>query len=507
MLSKKYSLWNACTAIDRIDGRSNWERTLLIANLFKHIGVPCPCINNEEYGVFGETPLHLLLLFNNAKNETVCDAFFDLWKLCHQSVRVKTYSQEPYFGENVLHIAIVRGYGERFVERLLKEPGADQLLEHRAKGQFFKNPELSGGYYTMLGETPLGFAACSGDHVVFSRLFDRLSKQEVQDFRTESEGYGLLHLVVLSSASKDLRTGKPAADVQAIDMLERVLAAVRNKVGTAADAYQPLTTGDDKDGHTPLSLAAAKGSVDMFRRVFDRELLATLWVYNSVHCKKMFLKGIDVDLDNPEDGRSLLETLVRYRRQDILHHSHINELVEAKWDMYGREIFYRELLVTSLFAVAAYLLPMTKYDSHWAWRASHTFSHAVVALASRGMCYSRVKPTALQLFVLGEPDAGSSILAAAANTLFAYPRWMLEEGRAAAAAIAGPVAAAVGAALGAESSLRRWGAAAWFGGDASLLANRGAAAVRGWWIKFVTWGQMARPGADADEDADQIKEG
>ena len=433
MLSKKHSLWNSCAAIDRNDSRNNWKRTLLLVKLLQHFKIPCPALDGEEYGVFGETPLHVLLLFN-PKSDCVSNAFFDLWRLCSQGVKLKTYREEPYVGENLLHIAIVRGYGPDFFKKLLSESNdVNGLLEDHAVGKFFKNPIMSGGYFTMLGETPLGFAACSGDPAVFELLWGKFKLHHGSAvFKTAEKEHSLLHIAVLASASKDLRTGKPAPDILAVDIFDRVWNAVRE--GETAP-HNLLTTVQDKDGHTPLSLAAAQGSIDIFRRIFDQELLTTLWTYNAVHCKKMFLEGIDVDLDAGGSagggGRlSLLETLVKYRRHDILHYSCINELVEIKWDMYGREIFYRELLATSLFTCAVFLLPMTRVEATWifyAWqtRLWHIAAHALVALVSRGMCYSRTEPTVLQHFVFGDPDAVKFLATAVESELITYQQWVL----------------------------------------------------------------------------------
>ena len=381
-----------------------------------------------------------------------------------------------------MHIAISRGYGVDFVRKLLQEECASELLEHRAKGKFFKEPKLSGGYYTMLGETPLGFAACSGDPDVFDLLWQEFQKGGTAVFKTEEEGHGLLHLVVIASASKDLKTGKPAVDISAVNMLKRVLPVIQAAAEKETEVYELLTREINNDGYTPLSLAAAKDSVEMFCEIFDRKILTTLWVYNSVHCKKMYLAGVDVDLDElaapaaasqcggadrgtgiETDGgsRSLLETLVEYRRQDILHHSQINELVETKWDMYGREIFYRELLVTFIFTVTVYLLPMTKFSSSWAWRISHVCSHAVVALTSRSLCYSRDHPTALQLFVFNDPRAGKFFVAEAKDMLYTYPRRMLGVASAETGAITpGSIGAALCTAVARSFTLSKSGAAA-----------------------------------------------
>ena len=430
MLSEEHSLWNACAAIDRSDGRNNWNRTLLLAKLLMKFEIACPSLDGREFGVFGETPLHVLLLFN-PKPESVSDPFFELWRLCNAAVRLKQYDKEPYVGENLLHIAIVRGYGTDFIAKLLNEPDAKGLLQHRATGKFFKNSEMSGGYYTMLGETPLGFAACLGHPSVFQFLWQEIKKSQESEFKTEN-GHNLLHIAVLASASKDPRTGKPAPDILAVDIFDRVWNVL---AGSETDPHKLLTKEKNKDGHTPLSLAAAHGSIDIFLRIFDQELLTTLWTYNSVHCKKMFLEGVDLDLDAVSEGQtqrtgqSLLETLVQYQRKDILHHSCINELIEAKWDMYGREIFYRELLATSVFTVAIYLLPMSRFDAAWGFRAWqtrlwHIAVHALVAFFSRSMCFSRTEPTALQRFVFGDPNAWKFLIG---SMLVSYPQWVLLE--------------------------------------------------------------------------------
>ena len=468
MISKEYSLWNACAAINRNDGSKNWDRTIFLVRMLVQYNIECPCIVGDEFGVFGETPLHILLLFN-AKTNRVCHAFFELWELCHDVVRLKTYDVEPYIGENLLHIAIVRGYGADFVKELLGKSCACRLLEDRATGKFFKSPKMFGGYCTMLGESPLGFAACSGNVEVFGHLWQEFKKRNgAADFRTSEEGHGLLHLAIMASVPKDLKNGNFATE--AVKIFDQVWTVVRED----KDPHELLTMGRNKDGHTPLSLAAAKGSVDIFRCIFDSKLLVTRWTYGGVHRKRMYLEGVDVALPSPAEDvsghvvdsaedhcPSLLEILVAHGRKDILHHSRIGELVEAKWDTYGREIFHRELLVSCFFTLAVYLLPMIKFDEGWFWRAWHTLVYALTAFVSHDMCYSRLEPTALQCFVFGGSDAFKVL---SSRLCFFLRRLLVWARRVGLAATKGLLKAAAGAAMllaaialsGAAVAIRAW---------------------------------------------------
>ncbi len=46
-------------------------------------------------------------------------------------------------------------------------------------------------------------------------------------------------------------------------------------------------------------------------------------------------------------GRSVLEILVDHERKDILAHSLVDKVIEAKWARYGRGIFHARLAAPS----------------------------------------------------------------------------------------------------------------------------------------------------------------
>ena len=143
-----------------------------------------------------------------------------------------------YTGENALHIAVVNGNHE--MVRLLCERRPN-VLTHHAKGSFFAP---SGSCY--YGELPLSFAVCTNQRDMVTLLLDMGAPLDGVD---HVHGNTALHMAVL----RDL---KEMFDVLRDEWARRhpkrrrCLSDVRNNLG-----------------QTCLTLAAAKGSVEMFDHV------------------------------------------------------------------------------------------------------------------------------------------------------------------------------------------------------------------------------------------------
>ena len=73
-----------------------------------------------------------------------------------------------------------------------------------------------------------------------------------------------------------------------------------------------LRRAKNDEGHTPLKLAAAVGSLAMFNHLFDKEV-EVAWIFGPVVCRKLYLKGIDVPLRRAAPpGRALGSRLARF---------------------------------------------------------------------------------------------------------------------------------------------------------------------------------------------------
>ena len=151
-----------------------------------------------------------------------------LWQNC-PALRVAKYTTPLYEGENALHVAIARKLPRKILELLLSDPlSTKTLLQQKAKGTFFTKDACSTGKELNLGETPLGFAACTnqqeyfdmlleacsacsagdatqkkeGAHELKRQLLMHVTEVEVDDSGVKTGGYSLLHLMVLHSTEE-----------------------------------------------------------------------------------------------------------------------------------------------------------------------------------------------------------------------------------------------------------------------------------------------------------------
>ena len=407
MISKPFTIWNAVGSFGSPEGKTCWHVVRMVLKFLIRHGLECPWMNGSERGVFGETPLHVALLFNNA-DETdwrFHEMFNDLWNMCPR-LHDAQYQDILYEGENVLHLAIIRNFGSKVIEKILLSHKKKELLMQQAVGSFFKIPSLSYGFCNLLGEYPHFFAACSNQIEIFQLLVAHGADLE----HTASEKkYNLLHVMILNDSSirqrsetSNTETGTSNCSCKVLEHFKK-LAYFLKKIGE----LRKLEEGTSSEGYTPLMLAAAKGSVPMFLHLFDDERVQKAWSYGALVCKKLYLDGVDVPLnrqgtplsDSSRKGMSLLEILVLKKRKDILSESEIDKLVQMKWDKYGCFIFHRKLGVTLFVTVAVFLLPMTKIETSLGWKIGHIISHTVIAFVSEYLCEKRSSDSLIHRFI------------------------------------------------------------------------------------------------------------
>ena len=281
----------------------------------------------EHRGPYGETPLHVAVLF--ASNDLDSDTGAKQWEMIqlmwhkYANLRTATYLKEPYKGENVLHIAIVKRL-DRAVLRLFVESEQGQHLMHTpATGSFFNVPkgdeeELPCCHY---GEYALSFAACTNQRDTFDYLLSMGAKMHM---KTTKEKHNLLHLLVLHSEHKTKFTKRAEEEQDGEekdqsrwcrdmydyiqdrmehtvpkpeDLAELQLQEWQGNQGGMRDSYQEKQDGvlnwyevlrldTDWQNYTPLTLCAARGSKEMFRHLFAK-LMETEWEWGYVNCRKL----------------------------------------------------------------------------------------------------------------------------------------------------------------------------------------------------------------------------
>jgi ankyrin repeat protein len=281
----------------------------------------------------------------------------------------------------ILHIAIVRKdlknqmkFIKKFVEsedgKTLSEEGKT-LLEQKATGTFFK-VENGTGY----GEYPLAFALCTNQLKVFDYLVDMGASL---DFKTD-EGYNILHHLVLQSCPPKKKPPEDHVDDEdcawcrkAWDHVQKILEQKESSEKgkqRKKSLYDELFDQAAKDRHTPLTLCAARGTLNMFKHLFEKRLehqwdfgpvidphtprataprcpsllcaYADPPAFCKVVCKKLCLEG--VDLEGRLHPRSVLETAVEHKRSDILTEDNMLRILDEKWEKNGKSNF-RETLI------------------------------------------------------------------------------------------------------------------------------------------------------------------
>jgi hypothetical protein len=233
-----FTIWNAMNFFGFESGQSSWRVVEAVVQILSAESLTCPWMRGDERGVFGETPLHLALLCNKPGQEGFDKMFDFLWTKCDK-LRHLGYTGGQYQGENILHLAIVKGYGIEFFKKILscdskdRGPGAGaEYTRSRAVGTFFENPEFG---CQLLGELPLFFAACSNQ----PKMFEHLVEHDVCLLLdvTSRDRNNLLHVLVLKEKA-DTESGSESIK----DPQRTVLASDSNAKEDQQRLLEPLKT-------------------------------------------------------------------------------------------------------------------------------------------------------------------------------------------------------------------------------------------------------------------------
>ena len=374
-LATPNTIWHAVSRFKTPEGQESWISIKDNPDVLK----------NDDKGVFGETPLHIALLFNDP-SEAFNAFFLELWLKSPPELRTTVYTEEPYKGENVLHIAIIKKVGLDLIKEIVKlEP---TLACGKATGCFFKDRELSDNSCNNLGEEPLFFAACTNQMDVVKFLVNEYANHVKLDAVT-TEGNNLLHLMVLNAFDDSsmpyketygVKTGGGRADIFR-EMFENILDLAKEK-----GLDKQMLLHKNKAQQTPLALAAAHGSVDFFNYLSEKTMV-TAWNFGPVTCKKFLLEGIDDALNlnraapaNEARAPSVLETLVKYSRKDIVSSSMVEKLVQLKWDRYGNEYFWRKLIKAILYVIIIFVMPILDAGEDVSYLAMISFLRVAASL-------------------------------------------------------------------------------------------------------------------------------
>ncbi|XP_072026182.1 transient receptor potential cation channel subfamily V member 6-like [Amphiura filiformis] len=309
----------------------------------------------DQRGAVGETILHLCYLNNTDAHRHIAKHLLKLYP----SLVYDIYEGADYYGESVLHIAIINNDTES-VKMLVGQYGAE--LDRRATGRFFRPHDLKerkaitlsksnyagDAYY---GEYPLAFAASTGNTEIYDYLIDeslggtRPGQGKADPNAMDSFGNTVIHMTIIHNQklmfNHAIKHHKKPASYE-----------IRNGAGL-----------------TPLQLSYKLGRYELFSSLLDLTS-QTQWTYGSLAFVAYPLSMLDSIGPNGEPNRSsALRTIIKndsMQHLKMLEGQVIRDLLQKKWKHYARAHFYFKffwaLLHLSVMSVAVYLRPGPEDD-------------------------------------------------------------------------------------------------------------------------------------------------
>ncbi|MEE6468462.1 hypothetical protein FKM82_008289 [Ascaphus truei] len=264
---------------------------------------------------------------NNGTNETIPVLLEAAQKTnnLHELVNA-AYKNDYYKGQTALHIAIERRH-LNLVDLLLKNK-AD--IHAKADGTFFQKKKKGVGFY--FGELPLSLAACTNQPNIVNYLLQNPHRNADLAAR-DSHGNTVLHALVLVADNTEENTKVIA------DMYDDIL-----KKSAKMNPPVLLEELTNRDGLTPVKLAAKAGKIELFKHILQREITEpgykhlsrkfTEWTYGPVHASLYDISSVDTSSKD-----SVLEIIVfksnANNRHKMVLVEPINQMLQEKWDTYA----------------------------------------------------------------------------------------------------------------------------------------------------------------------------
>ncbi|KAI5702538.1 hypothetical protein M8J76_008663 [Diaphorina citri] len=283
------------------------------------------CWNLTDRGAVGETVLHLCLLNATSIHADLAKRLLRFYPKLVNDI----YMCDEYYGESVLHLAIVNedpamvkffldngaNYHERCFGNFMcpedQKASRTDSLDHE-----WVNLSVETNYegYVYWGEYPLTFAACLNQEECYRLMLARGANPDSQD----TNGNTVLHLLTIYEK------------IQTFDMAYELGAdlSVRN--------IQNLT---------PLTLAAKLARIEMFFHILniEREIY---WQIGSITCAAYPLSQIDtIDIETGNISKTSALNLVVFGDKDEhleLMDGVLVDLLNAKWNAFVKFRFYRQ---------------------------------------------------------------------------------------------------------------------------------------------------------------------
>lgn len=339
---------------DILHGDGSGSAVSLDSVLSTYNGVECYWDLHKRGGV-GETALHMLFVNNTPKTLTIAKMLLELYP----EMAVDSYMGYDYYGETCLHFAIINNAIDAF-KVLLETDHCD--VHARAKGKFFIPMDIKLGAemlkkddyegFAYYGEFPLSFAASVGN----DQMYDLLLEKNADISRKDKFGNTALHMTVIHNK---------------IDMYHHAVTHSNPK-------YRADPSVKNKDGLTPLALAAKLGRSEMFKAILD--ISATkYWAYSRMICNAYPLENLDSIASNGDtDWESGLMKIIQGNDDNhlnMLEGGVVTNLLNQKWKYFAREKYLRLFLshvIHILFlSCAVYLRPFNVDELLGGTSASH----------------------------------------------------------------------------------------------------------------------------------------
>ncbi|XP_044267903.1 transient receptor potential cation channel subfamily V member 5 [Tribolium madens] len=296
-------------------------------HLYRHV-----CWKIKERGAVGESIMHLCLLNATSLHADIAKRLLRFYPKLINDI----YMCDEYYGENVLHIAIVNE--DPSMVKFLLDSGVN--IQERCCGNFmcpedqkssrFDSldhewvnvcPETNYEGYVYWGEYPLTFAACLGQEESFRLMLARGADPDAQD----TNGNTVLHLLVILQK------------LEAFDMAYEVGAklSIRNVLNL-----------------TPLTLAARLARIDMFFHILNLER-EIYWQIGSITCAAYPLSQIDtIDIETGNISKTSALNLVVFGDKDEhleLMDGVLIDLLNAKWNTFVKFKFYKQFFTFAFY--------------------------------------------------------------------------------------------------------------------------------------------------------------
>jgi ankyrin repeat protein len=239
----------------------------------------------------GATIIHIAYLYQNFHLGRKLVTQFPKESLLRYGRGILHETEMPYYGENILHMAIVhRNYDEvKWLLQFYRNCGSEyltELMSARCLGHFFHPHRGTLGVY--FGEYPIHFAVCSNNIEILDMLIEFHPEAL---FFVDRHGNNALHLCVYHGLVRMYDYVIMHAEKLIEKKLqENGLAFSRGDVDRELDHH--LVNVYNHDDLTPFTLAASEGRAEMFRHLM-RLRTTMLWHYGPVDCSVIKLATLD----------------------------------------------------------------------------------------------------------------------------------------------------------------------------------------------------------------------